>query len=166
MKKMIIGYPAPVMSLYQAWDLVQDSEIDADTASAVAKLITLMYQDEAPELRALAAGKPVAADALTGEIDRLISSGDLADRPRHLLAAVRRWVEAVVGRPGPWYAVSGPGGSAVARDIQCLMALAVQFTFTAEEGHWRASAIAKELAYIGGGTVHYGDDLWLEVRVQ
>src|SRR5690606_6483659 len=108
MKKMIIGYPAPVMSLYQAWDLVQDSEIDADTASAVAKLITLMYQDdEAPEeLRALAAGQPVAADALTGGIDRLISSGDLADRPRHLLAAVRRWVEAVVDRPGPWYAVS------------------------------------------------------------
>src|SRR5690606_5958283 len=103
MKKMIIGYPAPVMSLYQAWDLVQDSESDADTASAVAKLITLMYQDEAPEeLRALAAGQPVAADALTGEIDRLISSGDLADRPQHLLTAVRRWVKAVVDRPGPW----------------------------------------------------------------
>jgi len=163
---MIIGYPAPVMSLYQAWDLVQDSEIDADTASAVARVVTLMYQDqdEAPELRALAAGQPVAVDDLTGEIDRLISSEDLADRPRHLLTAVRRWVETVVDRPGPWYAVSGPGGSAVARDIQCLMALAVQFT--AADGQWRASAIAKELAYIGGGAAQFGNGLWLEVRVQ
>src|SRR5690606_30147388 len=151
--------------LYQAWDLVQDSEIDADTASAVAKLITLMYQDEAPEeLRALAAGQPAGVDALIREIDRLISSGDLADRPRHLLTAVRRWVETVVDRPGPWYAVSGPGGSAVARDIQCLMALAVQFT--AADGQWRASAIAKELAYIGGGAAQFGNGLWLEVRVQ
>lgn len=79
--------------------------------------------------------------------------------------ALSRWVKHVVNKPGPWYAVSGPGGSAVARDIQCLMALAVQFTFTAEEDHWRASAIAKELAYIGGGVVHFGN-VWLEVRVQ
>jgi len=98
--KTIIGYPAPLMSLYQAWDLVQDSEIDADTASAVAKLITLMYmyQGEAPELRRLAAGQPVAADALTGEITRLMSSEDLAERPRNLLTALSRWVKHVVSK--------------------------------------------------------------------
>lgn len=100
--KTIIGCPAPVMSLYQAWYLAQDpsGEIDADTASAVAKLITLMYvyQGEAPELRRLAAGQPVAADALTGEITRLMSSEDLAERPRRLLTALSRWVKHVVNK--------------------------------------------------------------------
>lgn len=143
--------------------------IDGGTAAEIAAL----WRDEVPAFADLAAGRPASVDELTKEIVSLNTVESL-ERHKYLLAALDRWVKHVVNKPGEWYAVSGPEGSAVARDVQCLMALAVRLAgedvqyYPARE-QWRAGDLAKALAYAGGGFVRFTIGIsqrWLKVEVQ
>ena len=177
MGKMVIAPAAPDRWDWWVEEKVREETqhrnsgvIDGDTASEIAAL----WRDEVPAFADLAAGRPAAVDEIFKEIECLkIVEGNL-ERHQYLLAALDRWLKHVVNKPGEWYAISGPEGSAVARDIQCLMALAVYLAGDDVKIHppreqWRAGDLAKALAYAGGGYVRFTVGIaerWLKVEVQ
>jgi len=143
--------------------------IDGGTAAEIAAL----WRDEVPAFADLAAGRPASVDELAKEIECL-KIVETLERDQYLLSALDCWLKHVVNKPGEWYAIRGPEGSAVARDIQCLMALAVYLAGDDVKYHpareqWRAGDLAKALAYAGGGYVRFTIGIsqrWLEVEVQ
>src|SRR5690606_24255084 len=129
--------------------------IDGGTAAEIAAL----WRDEVPAFADLAAGRPASVDEIFKEIDCL-KIVETLERDQYLLSALDSWVKYVVNKPGEWYAIRGPEGSAVARDIQCLMALAVYLAgddvkYRPAREQWRAGDLAKALADAGGGYVRF-----------